>query len=146
MVKKQTSRIKPLSLAIQDGHIKSRFEGFTYGRGRDRAEWVWTGKFQPAPDSPRYTVEVRYKIGKIPKVWVRSPNLLKGAPHRYGDGSLCLYTPWEWSWRDNELIAETILPWAAEWLFYYELWVDTEEWHGPETPHNSGGKKEQPGK
>ena len=28
------------------------------------------------------------------------------------------------------LIAETIVPWASEWLFYYEIWKGTGEWYG----------------
>jgi hypothetical protein len=27
-------------------------------------------------------------------------------------------------------IAETIIPWTSEWLYFYELWVFTGEWHG----------------
>jgi hypothetical protein len=128
-------------MMVQHGHIQERFEGFTRTQGRDRAETVWVGMLRPKPDSRKYTVEVRYKIGSIPRVWVRSPTLRPGAPHRYSDGSLCLYTPWEWSWRDSELIAETILPWAAIWLYYYELWVDTDKWHAPETVHSASVKK-----
>lgn len=29
------------------------------------------------------------------------------------------------------LIAKTILPWTALWLYYYELWLDTGKWLGP---------------
>ena len=28
------------------------------------------------------------------------------------------------------LIANTTLPWTAEWLFFYELWLVTGEWDG----------------
>jgi len=27
-------------------------------------------------------------------------------------------------------IADTIIAWASEWLFFYELWLATGEWHG----------------
>lgn len=33
------------------------------------------------------------------------------------------------------LLAESVLPWTAEWLFYYEMWHVTGEWGGPEAPH-----------
>ncbi len=59
------------------------------------------------------------------------PQLVKGAPHLYADGSLCLYWPKEWQWAAHEAIAETLLPWAALWLYYYELWLDAGEWLGP---------------
>ena len=27
-------------------------------------------------------------------------------------------------------IADTIVPWACEWLLHYEIWLATGEWHG----------------
>lgn len=35
------------------------------------------------------------------------------------------------------MIAETIVPWTALWLLYYELWLETDEWLGPEAPHQA---------
>jgi len=37
------------------------------------------------------------------------------------------------------LIADTIIPWASEWLFHYEIWKVTKTWHG-------GGHDPSPGK
>jgi hypothetical protein len=41
------------------------------------------------------------------------------------------------------LIATTILPWTALWLYYYELWLDTGKWLGPSShatdPNLQGG-------
>lgn len=28
------------------------------------------------------------------------------------------------------LIADTIVPWASEWLLHYEYWLSTGTWHG----------------
>ncbi|MDY0295864.1 MAG: hypothetical protein RB296_00975 [Acidobacteriota bacterium] len=28
------------------------------------------------------------------------------------------------------IIAKTIVPWASEWLIFYELWLATGEWLG----------------
>jgi hypothetical protein len=28
------------------------------------------------------------------------------------------------------LLSQTILPWASEWLFYYELWLASDTWFG----------------
>ncbi len=40
-------------------------------------------------------------------------------------------------------LADTILPWASLWLFYYEVWLATGEWvGGGEHP----GEREDPGK
>ena len=30
----------------------------------------------------------------------------------------------------SKLIANTIIPWTVEWLYYYELWLATGEWLG----------------
>ena len=60
----------------------------------------------------------------------------------YPDGSLCLYWPHEWWWRSDCIIAETIIPWTASWLYFYELWLDTGEWLGPSS--HSAPKREQP--
>ena len=113
MAKKQTNRVKPLSLALQDLHIRSQFRGFASSRGRDRAERVWVGTLQPTLESPRYRVKVQYHVGETPLVWVLSPTIKPGAPHTYSKGNLCLYTPWEQPWRGDALLAETVIPWAA---------------------------------
>jgi hypothetical protein len=28
------------------------------------------------------------------------------------------------------LIADSVVPWASEWLFFYEIWLPSGEWHG----------------
>jgi hypothetical protein len=70
---------------------------------------------------------------------VLSPDLKKLAngrtlPHVYssrGTGTqLCLWQPryeeWDWSMK----LTQTYVPWSVEWLFYYEHWLDTNEWLG----------------
>ena len=39
------------------------------------------------------------------------------------------------------MIADTILPWAALWLVFYELWCDTGRWLGPSS-HDQRPKEE----
>ncbi|MEY9893897.1 hypothetical protein ABIA35_007434 [Catenulispora sp. MAP12-49] len=52
----------------------------------------------------------------------------KWLPHVYRDGNLCLYLPGQW--HEEMLLADTILPWASEWLLHYELWLVTGHWSG----------------
>jgi hypothetical protein len=64
------------------------------------------------------------------------------APHLYGawddplGAHLCLY------YRPDEIMvpgkqsASKLLPWAFEWLYYYELWLVTGVWSGPAAPHD----------
>lgn len=131
MARKRISAPSPqvISLALQDAHIRQCFPAFS--RHISRGHAVWRGALQPRRNSPAYHVRVSYKLKKVPKVQILSPSLVTGTGHLYPDGSLCLYWPKEWQWRADQLIAETIIPWSASWLFFYELWLDTGEWLGP---------------
>jgi hypothetical protein len=115
--------------ALQHLHISHRFPSFAFSR--ESGGGAWRGTLQPRESSPAYRVLVRYKVGDVPRVWVTWPKLAPGAPHLYPGGRLCLYWPREWVWRSDELIADTILPWTALWLYFYELWLDCGEWLGP---------------
>ena len=127
--------VRATNLTIQDAHVRRRFPTFSYC-GKE-SKGVWRGRLQPRSISPRYRIEVQYDLASIPKVWVLSPQIDKRVHHLYDDGSLCLYWPKEWKWRKDCLIAETIIPWSALWLYHYELWLDTGRWLGPESDHAS---------
>ena len=57
-------------------------------------------------------------------------------PHIYGLDChpafprLCLYDPVGDEWSPDRHIASTIVPWAIDWLYFYEEWVRTGEWKG----------------
>lgn len=123
-----------ISLAMQDMFMRQRFPQFHFiwknGVG------VWKGFLQPREISPAYSILIEYNIGRIPEVWVISPEIRPDAPHIYRkNNSLCLWWPKEWRWSYSQDISRTIVPWVALWLYYYELWVDTGEWLGPAAPH-----------
>jgi hypothetical protein len=99
----------------------------------DRGRLSWRGELQPSPLSDIYTVHIDYALGaKTPTVTVLRPELraedVESLPHVYTKDHLCLYYPWQWT--DDKLITRTILPWASEWLFHYEIWKATGAWHG----------------
>jgi len=103
----------------------------------------WHGTLQPTPESPCYQLRVLHQPNLFPRSWVVTPRLHPDAPHRYpSDGRICLYWPKEWHWKPSESLADTIIPWLAFWLYYYELWLLTGEWLGPSSPHKVGEKKE----
>ena len=116
--------------------MQNYFPGLKYCRGKDGP--TWRGVLKPREKSPEYTVKMVYKEKTIPKVWIVSPKI-DYAPHRYFDQSLCLYYPDDRSWTSDLFLAETIVPWTAEWLAFYEIWYVTGIWYGDEVPHN--GKK-----
>jgi len=102
----------------------------------------WRGTLQPTHESPEYDVRIIHEPDRMPVIYVGGPVIRPDAPHRYPDGSLCLYWPKEWRWTAREPLAATIIPWTALWLYYYELWLVTGEWLGPSSPHMPGSKKE----
>lgn len=57
-------------------------------------------------------------------------------PHVYFDekditlSPLCLFDPAANEWSHNDLLAETTVPWAADWLACYEGWLATGRWYG----------------
>lgn len=53
-------------------------------------------------------------------------------PHTYNDEvdkqRLCLFLPQEW--KEDMLISNTIVHWAIQWMYYYEIWASTGRWLG----------------
>ena len=98
--------------------------------GPDRLSW--TGRLQPCELSRVYTVQITYTRGRYPAIRILDPQLKRDRdgflPHTYDDRSLCLHDAGQWA--DHMLIVDTIVPWAAEWLLHYEIWVATGEWLG----------------
>jgi hypothetical protein len=126
-----------LTIGQQVSKMRSDFPAFTYRR--EGGVPTWRGTLQPTESSPIYEVKLVYSLcGKYhspPSVWIESPVLHPYAPHRYRSGALCLYLPRDWSWTPHKYISKTIVLWAALWLAFYEIWIDTGHWYGPEAPH-----------
>jgi hypothetical protein len=126
-------------MAVQAFNMRSKWPGFRRS-GNDRSS-TWRGQLQPHELSPAYDLSAQYTIPKPPKIKVLSPPINPQAPHLFDDDkSLCLYWPEEWRWHAHRMLADTILPWAALWLYFYELWLATGEWLGPSAPHAPRGK------
>ncbi len=98
----------------------------------------WIGKIRPTPLSQTYTVVLIYQRGEAPQIWVLGDELKKlsdeNFPHNYHVDSsnklvrICLYRHQEFSKR--KILANTIIPWTIEWLYFYEIWLATGEWCG----------------
>jgi tRNA U34 2-thiouridine synthase MnmA/TrmU len=105
---------------------------------------IWRVTLQPTPMSVRYSVQVRYQHKRRPNVTVLAPTLESRAdeplPHVYPGNGLCLYYDDEFVGTEN-FIADTIIPWTSEWLYFYETWMTTGVWLGSEAPHEPGTAK-----
>ncbi len=98
----------------------------------------WEGDIQPTALSRTYRIVVAYRMKARPVVILQGDNLQgldrPDFPHRFSIDrdnhrvSLCLHLPHEFD--STQLISETIIPWAAEWLYFYEIWLATGEWCG----------------
>ncbi|WP_153126693.1 hypothetical protein [Peribacillus tepidiphilus] len=125
---------KTINLGLQNLAIKNKFPSFELHKNNHQ-DIFWLGQLKPTPDSPVYMVKVQYNP-YAPKVYVIEPKVLKFAPHRYSDHSLCLYHPNDKSYKADMLIADTLIPWTSEWLFFYNIWLEEGVWWGKETPHS----------
>lgn len=93
----------------------------------------------PTAFSLKYPITVKYHYNGRVEAWVTG-NLERlddpDFPHHYGKdlqrGSvkMCLYLPGNNEWDNNKFIADRIIPWISDWLYYYELWVANGEWYG----------------
>jgi len=130
----QYSRFPALTAAQHTPRLRAQFPSFHLARtGRGVC---WHGELRPQDDSPLYRVRIDWCEVKRPRVFVEAPTLHPKAPHLYADRSLCLYYPRDESWTRHKHLANTIVPWTAEWLLFYELWMETGRWFGPEAPHD----------
>ncbi len=99
---------------------------------------IWIGHLQPTALSDRYRVRIDVRRSKrmIPNVYVEAPKLEDRhngkVPHLYDRkrAELCLWHPERGEWTARMWIVDSVLPWASEWLFFYEIWRATGGWLG----------------
>lgn len=128
-----------LPISIQADALRRYPTGEIADKKGDLLVWRW--KVKPSPLSMTYTIKLVYRLGSSPKVYVVSPKPLALAtgktslPHVYdtAEQQICLYyndEDKEKEWSPDKFIANTIVPWIAEWLYFYEIWLYTGEWTG----------------
>lgn len=110
--------------------------------------WWFSKGVRPTPLSKEYSVLMTYRIGSLPKIRVFGDELqnldAEDFPHKYLIDpnnqwvEICLYR-YAFEFSRYKLLANTVIPWIVEWLFYYEIWLTTGEWLG-------GGEHPQSGK
>ena len=108
-----------------------------------RHPWVWRGLLQVRPGGQVYVIDIIAgdRSGAVIEVWCREPILVPTKetgrpPHTFERGSLCVNdraaTPYEF-------IADTTVPWIYSWFYFYERWLETGIWYGPQAPGHELG-------
>lgn len=97
---------------------------------------TWRFQAQPTPLSRTYDVRLEYASTGTPDVFVDGPDLQllaeeRSLPHIYHDPTrLCLYMPGTGQWSPTKRLDQTIVPWTFIWLYYFEEWLESDEWKG----------------
>src|SRR6516164_6062040 len=140
-----------LTVADQIAQMRERFPAL---RPTLHCSWwvTWIGPVRPL--HAEHTIRVgyvrRYWLGDLeiingyipevilaqPALKVEHPDTGKAVPHVYWRedcperSKLCLYDPAGSQWSPDDFIADTIVPWACDWLACYEGWLASGEWTG----------------
>jgi hypothetical protein len=126
-------RQPPISIAVQ-AHCLRMAQPESTVRFTGRSGLVWRGRAQPTALSDVYRLQIAYDLGDLPRTKVLDTQLKRREdqqiPHMYGQESLCLFNPQKCEWNARMQIASTVLPLACLWLYFYEIWLVTGEWHG----------------
>jgi hypothetical protein len=129
-------RQPPLNVAQQ--YLALRSNPICAGSGNlQRGRLTWEYEVQPTLLSRTYTVRITYRVDERPQIVVRRPNLIDLAhprrlPHVYRQDPplLCLYMTGKGDWTRKMRLDQTIVPWTALWLFFFEEWLASNEWKG----------------
>lgn len=100
-----------------------------------RSNLTWEGRLAPTGLGQQYLVRLTYSLQGSPRLYLIEPEMRKVGgklpEHIYpDDGRLCLYLPSAGDWDGTMSLADTMVPWACEWLFHYEIWLATGVWCG----------------
>jgi hypothetical protein len=135
-------RSRQPNLALHAFGLRTAFPTSTIHLGGGRLTWI--GAVQPTVLSQTYTIKIEYAGRGRPVITVLSPTLKKpegeDLPHVFPGDELCLHFPGEWE--PNMSMATTIVPWASEWLFFYEVWLATGIWTGGGHGSDDGDKRD----
>lgn len=111
---------------------------------------ICTGRTNPSDESQQYKIQIAYAYDGAPQCRILEPQIAVDPQiHMYKNGTLCLYDWREQSWNPVYHLSETVIPWIAEWLVYYELFQMTGRWLGKAASHDEpkqepAAEKKQP--
>ena len=129
-------RPRPLTAAQQFCNLRAN--SICRGEGQLRAgRLIWQYDVSPSPLSRIYGARIEFVQDNVPSVYIDKPDLAllaahRDLPHVYEQKPprLCLYLPRTYEWQSWMRLDQTIVPWTALWLFYFEEWLSSNEWKG----------------
>lgn len=128
-------KVKVYDDKVQIWAMHSKYPQFKFKRTKE-GYIEFSGVLRVKPELPEYSVSIIYRKNIDPLIYVSSPKLVIDAPHIYpSTNSLCLYHPDLFKWNKTKVIANEIMTWTAGWIYFYEAWLQTGLWLGPEAAH-----------
>jgi hypothetical protein len=129
---------RPRPLTASQQYLNLRGNPVCAGKGELRAgRLTWRYRTSPSALSRDYDLRIEFRQGDTPDAFVDGPDLRALAdgrriPHVYKQCPLrlCLYLPKTYEWQPWMRIDQTLVPWAALWLFYFEEWLVSHDWKG----------------
>ena len=140
---------RPWPLTAAQQYLNLRGNPICAGAGELRAgRLTWRFPTSPSSLSRDYNLRIEFCQGDTPDVFVDGPDIQTLAdgrpiPHLYQQHPprLCLYLPGTYEWQRWMRIDQTLVPWAALWLFYFEEWLGSDDWkRGGRHPPTGAGK------
>jgi hypothetical protein len=100
----------------------------------------WLATIQPRPGGMAFKVEIDTawippRVRILEPVLVNEPGQPVPPHHFVRERAACLFHDSDEGWDASKPMALTIVPWIFEWCYFYELWLDTGRWYGPEYDH-----------
>lgn len=134
---------------IKIDYFHKTFETLSYRFKNSPPQWiardkfmVWEYTYKSVSCERQYTICLNYERGFAPRVWIVEPDFSKltnlNFPHVYKEKSnmLCLYHPHDFHWHQNKDLIQTIILWSMLWIEFFEIFLKTGKWYGPEANHN----------
>lgn len=145
--------MRRVPLLHQAGALRSYFPGSKIIRDGEK-EITWVHTLTPSPVSNNYKVKLHYHYREGIRIYVLEPQKLVLAegklllPHVYSTPQqlLCLYDPEGNEWHSGMFYVRSIIPWASEWLYHYEIWAGSGKWHGGGIEHETAAEERKPRK
>lgn len=91
-----------------------------FGRVYDCLLRVYPGAVSPDVIVVKPDLNILARGEKIPHIY----------PYRGQGTRLCLWWPKGREWVPQMKLSDTFILWTAEWLYYFELWLQSGEWSG----------------